>query len=265
MKILFINPPFLSEVGKFSREQRSPAVTKSGTFYYPMWLCYTAGALEKDGHEITLIDAPAKRMNSNDIIQKVKNYRYDIVVIDTSTPSIYNDYQFCLKLKEYLDAFSVFVGPHVSALPEETLRMGDGIDAVARGEYDYTIKDLAKCIDSNGKYNLTNLKNIEGLSFKWNQKTYHNIERNNNHNLDDLPFVSKIYKKHLNYKDYFYSHSKYPILTIVTGRGCPHKCVYCVYPQVFFGKKVRYRSIKNVIDEIDYIHINFPDIKEIMF
>ncbi|MBI5204372.1 MAG: hypothetical protein HZA11_05590, partial [Nitrospirae bacterium] len=60
-KVLFLNPPFMSIYGKFSREQRSPAVTKSGTFYYPMWLCYAAGLLEKSGFEVKVIDAPAKR------------------------------------------------------------------------------------------------------------------------------------------------------------------------------------------------------------
>ena len=49
MKIFFINPPFKSEYGKFSRESRSPAVTKSGALYYPLWLIYAAAYAEKQG------------------------------------------------------------------------------------------------------------------------------------------------------------------------------------------------------------------------
>lgn len=53
---IFINGPFLSG---FSRESRSPAVTKSGTLYYPIWHAYATGVLEREGHDVKLVDAPA--------------------------------------------------------------------------------------------------------------------------------------------------------------------------------------------------------------
>ncbi len=56
MRITAINPPFIKG---YSRGQRSPAVTKSGTLYYPIWLAYATGALEKAGHEVDLIDSAA--------------------------------------------------------------------------------------------------------------------------------------------------------------------------------------------------------------
>ena len=56
MKISYLNLPFLK---KYSRESRSPAVTKSGTLYYPAWLAYAAGYAEKKGHKIDLVDAVA--------------------------------------------------------------------------------------------------------------------------------------------------------------------------------------------------------------
>ena len=52
MKVFFINPPFKAEYGKFSRESRSPAITKSGALYYPLWLIYAAAYTEKNGFEI---------------------------------------------------------------------------------------------------------------------------------------------------------------------------------------------------------------------
>ena len=60
MKLVFINPPFKAEYGKFSRESRSPAITKSGALYYPLWLIYAAAYAEKKGFDISFIDAPAK-------------------------------------------------------------------------------------------------------------------------------------------------------------------------------------------------------------
>jgi radical SAM superfamily enzyme YgiQ (UPF0313 family) len=83
--------------------------------------------------------------------------------------------------------------------------------------------------------------------------------------LDNLPFVSPVYKKHLRYTDYFYSHSKHPIMTILSARGCPNRCIYCVYPQTFTGHLYRTRSIDNICEELAYIRQNFHPLAELMF
>jgi len=265
MKILLINPPFLPELGKFSREQRSPAVTKSGTFYYPMWLCYGATTLEQAGHDCVLIDAPASQKSISEILQEIGNEQFQLVVVDTSTPTILNDCQIALQLKQHFGAYTVIVGPHPSALPEESLKMVPGINAVARGEYEITLQALAKSLDNNPYPTLQELQDIDGLTFLFDGKYYHNKNRELNRDLDSMPFVSSAYKKYLNYKHYFYAHSKYPIVTIISGRGCPHRCVYCVYPQVFSGRRLRNRSIANVVNEIEYVLNNFSEVKELMF
>lgn len=265
MNILLINPPFLPQHGKFSREQRSPAVTKSGTFYYPMWLCFATGFLEREGHKCTLIDAAASRKTFPEVLEEIKGGDFDLVVVDTSTPSIANDSTIACELKRQFGAFTVLVGPHPSALPEESLKGAPGVDAVARGEYEITLGELADLLALSPHPSVEDLKKIDGISFSMEGLVCNNRDREPFCDLDSLPFVSSIYKEKLNYKDYFYSHSKYPILAIITGRGCPHRCIYCVYPQVFSGRKLRYRSVANVVDEIEYILVNFPDMREIMF
>ena len=55
MNIYFINPPFKAEYGKFSRESRSPAITKSGAIYYPLWLIYAALYSQKHGHQVSFL------------------------------------------------------------------------------------------------------------------------------------------------------------------------------------------------------------------
>ena len=102
MNILFVNPPFKAEYGKFSREARSAMITNSGVIYYPLWLLYAAGVCQNEGFEVDFIDAPAKKYNHDqtiDIIKK-KEKEYALIVLDTSTPSIYNDVEFGAKLKK---------------------------------------------------------------------------------------------------------------------------------------------------------------------
>jgi len=264
MNILFLNPPFMTSSGKFSREQRSPAVTKSGTFYYPMWLCYAAGLVEENGFEVKIIDAPAKRIDMDQVISLARSFAPDLTVVDTSTPSIYNDVEAAAKIREVTGSFTLLAGTHPSALPDETLAINPAIDAVARREYEQTVLELAVLI-REGELSADNLRGIDGLSFRSGEDIIHNRDRDMQKNLDDLPFVSSVYRKHLDYRDYFYAHSRHPIVTLITGRGCPHHCVYCLYPQTFNVHALRYRSISSVVDEIEYCLNNFPGLQEIMF
>ena len=96
MKVCFINPPFKAEYGKFSRESRSPSIGHSGVLYYPLWLIYAACVAEKNGFEVAFIDAPAKQMNKEQTLERVKKEASDakLFVFDTSTPSIYSDVEF---------------------------------------------------------------------------------------------------------------------------------------------------------------------------
>lgn len=261
MRIVTLNPPFFP---KYSRESRSPAVAKSGTLYYPMWLAYATGYLEKAGHDVTLIDAPGSRLDHNAVVAKIKEFQPQMVILDTSTPSIYNDIDVGAALKKEIPSlFVVLVGVHVSALPVETLRLSEKIDAVAFGEYDATLVDLAQKL-SSGK-NDRNLLSVQGLAFRSESGTIvKNDPRPYIQNLDDIPIVSAVYKKHLDISPYFYGHSRYPLIVIVTGRGCPFKCTYCVLPQTMQGHQYRKRSVKSIVEEFRYITDNFPGVKEIM-
>ena len=258
MKVLLLNPPFLK---KFSRPQRSPAVTKSGTLYFPMWLAYAAGVLEKEGFEVDLIDAPADGYDLNYCIQRAKKLSPDLIVLETSTPSIYNDVEVAGKLKDqFPQSFVVLVGTHVSALPDETLNIDGRVDAIAQYEYEYTLVALARTLADKG-----DLRTVLGLIFRENNKLIHNPSRPFIENLDELPFVSRVYKKFLRIENYFNPNALFPMVTITTSRGCPFSCTFCVYPQTLMGRKFRLRSIENVVSEMKYIVEHFPQAKAIFF
>lgn len=258
MKILLLNPPFIN---KYSKSSRSPAVTKSGTIYFPLWLSYAAGVLDKEGHELKLIDAPAKCLSREETLKMVKEFSPSLVVIDTSTPSINNDLAVAQAIKECISEVKIcLVGTHVSAAVSEILPEKSAyVDFIARHEYDYTLPEIAKALE--GKMEL---KDVLGISYCENGELKENKDRPYIENLDDLPFVSAVYKKYLDIEDYFYAHVSFPTISIFSSRGCPSKCFYCMYSQVMFGKQYRKRSAKNLFDECVYIKRNFPDVKEIL-
>lgn len=263
MNILFINPPFKAEYGKFSREARSPMITNSGVIYYPLWLLYAAGVCEQEGHNIYFLDAPAKRMNHEESFKWIeeKQTQFDLIVIDTSTPSIYNDVKFGGDLKDkYKNAFVVLVGTHPTALPEETLKLDKRIDAIACGEFDYIVRDLANTLKNKGK-----IEEVKGLAYIGrNYEFVKNPPMESITDLDKIPFAAKLIKKYLDPKDYFFAASAYPEVQIFTGRGCPARCYFCVYPQLMHGHMYRTRSAENVVEEFEYIANELPDVKEVV-
>lgn len=252
-----LNPPFHP---RYSRSQRSPAVIKSGVMYYPIWLAYATGVLEQAGFLVKLVDAPAAGYTLPHVLDLADEFQPRLVVLDTSTPSIHNDVAVAEAIKNRLPgAFVLLVGPHVSALPGASLRLSPAIDAVARQEYDYTVRDLAQWLAGGG-----NLGDVLGLSYRASDGAIiHNADRPFIEDLDALPFVSQVYQRHLRVEDYFYSIARYPEVTIVTGRGCPHRCVYCLWPQTLLGRRYRKRSVGNVADEFEFIAHELPQVKEV--
>jgi len=252
-----LNPPFLP---KFSRFSRSPAVTKSGTIYYPIWHAYATGVLEKEGHDVKLVDAPADGLSKDACFKIASDFQPEMVVVYTSTPSIYNDIEIAGNIKDVLPkSFIVLTGPHVSALPKESLNIDERIDAIARHEYDMTLVELSQTLATTNR-----LEEVNGITFRRNEKIVSNPDREFIEDLDALPFVSAVYKKHLKIENYFYAHCRYPTVSIFTSRGCYAKCNYCVYPEQMFGRKQRQRSPENIVEEFEYIVKELPQVKEVL-
>ena len=267
MKIYFINPPFKAEYGKFSRENRSPAITRSGALYYPLWLIYAAAVCEKDGFDVSFLDAPAKPLNeaqSLSVIAEHGGKEAKLFVIETSTPSIYSDVAFGVKLKElYPKAKVILVGTHPSALPDETMEIDTHIDAVARHEFDFIVRDVARAIRDGQDFST-----VKGITYRDEAGEIHtnpDMPPITGEDLDNIPFAAQFVKEHLNEKDYFFAAAAYPEIQMFTGRGCMARCNFCVYPQTMHGHKYRMRSPENVIAELEYIRDNLPDVKEIVF
>jgi radical SAM superfamily enzyme YgiQ (UPF0313 family) len=228
-----------------------------------MWLSYAAGYMESRGHEIQLKDYTGWGTSMKKALEELEDFAPALIIMNTTTGSSSHDYKFAQEVRARLgsDVHISFVGTHVSAVPGDALENCSACDSVCRGEYELTSLDLVKNLDSKGS-----LSDIQGLSYRdSNGAVVNNPDRQLNQELDDLSMVSKTYKKYLNFRDYFYGHSRHPIVTIVAGRGCPHRCVFCVYPQTLVGHKYRKRDPVKIAEEMKYIQDNFKGVKEIMF
>ncbi|NIV39911.1 MAG: B12-binding domain-containing radical SAM protein, partial [Anaerolineae bacterium] len=94
-------------------------------------LAYATGVLEQDGFAVRLVDAPAAGHSLPAVLELVDDWQPRLVLVETSTPSIHNDLDVAQAIKSRVpDTFILLVGPHVTALPEETLELGPAVDAV---------------------------------------------------------------------------------------------------------------------------------------
>lgn len=207
MKILLANSPYRV---KISKDSRWPEYTKSGTLYYPFWLAYATSVIMEEGnHKPLLIDAVAKKMSFEETIKKAEDFDPGLVVLETSTPTVHNDIKFADFVKERLgkDVKIAMSGTLASSMPFDVMRMSNSIDFVLRGEFDYTVEDLANALEKG-----SNLKKVLGITFRDKGSIYNTPPRPLVSDLDKIPFVSKAYKKFLNVFDYRYALARYPML-----------------------------------------------------
>ncbi len=250
MRTLLLNPPSFQDFdgGAGSRYQATREVV---SFWYPTWLCYPAGLIP----ESRVVDAPPANLTVEQVAAMAPDF--DLAVLFTTSPSFSYDLETVRRLKECNPRLLVgMVGPQVTILAHESLMAGPQLDFVARREFDYTILEVAQ-----GRP----LAEIPGLSYRANGGIFHNPDRPLVEDLDALPFVTEIYHRDLDYRRYHIPYLKHPYLSIYTGRGCPHHCVYCLWPQTFTGRRYRVRSVGNVVSEVRRALELFPEAAEIFF
>jgi len=251
MKTLFLHPPSFEgfDGGAGARYQARREIR---SFWYPTWLAQPAALVPGS----RLIDAPAAGIPLSQVLPLARDY--DLVVMHTSTPSFSADAKMAAALKDVNPKLKVgFVGAKVAVQPDESLKQAPPIDFVGRNEFDFTIKEVAE-----GKP----LSAIDGLSYRNDAGVIvHNAERAVLEDMDQLPFVSEVYKRDLRIEDYFIGYLKHPYVSFYTGRGCKSRCTFCLWPQTVGGHRYRTRSVGHVVDEVRYIVANFPQVKEIFF
>jgi hopanoid biosynthesis associated radical SAM protein HpnJ len=251
MKTLFLQPPSFDgfDGGAGSRYQAKREIK---SFWFPTWLAQPAALVPNS----TLIDAPPARLTMADVLPHAK--KNDLLIIHTSTPSFGNDVKVAEAFKaENPNILIGFVGAKVAVQPEESLARAKAIDFVAGNEFDFTIKEIAE-----GKP----FAEVDGIMYRdASGALIKNKDRAILHDMDQLPFVTEVYAKHLRMEDYFIGYLMHPYISIYTGRGCKSHCTFCLWPQTVGGHKYRTRSVENVIAEIRRAKELFPQTKEFMF
>ena len=251
LRTLFLQAPSFDgyDGGAGARYQMKREVK---SFWYPTWLAQPAAMVPGS----KLIDAPAHDQSWDDIAHEFDER--DLVILHTSTPSFNQDIRTARLIKERNPAIKIgFVGAKVMIEDQASLAACEAIDFVCREEYDYTCVELAE----GRPY-----AEIDGITWRApDGSLVRNRDRAQIEDMDVLPMVSPIYKRDLDTSKYFGGYQRHPYISFYTGRGCKSRCTFCLWPQTISGHRYRHRSVPKVIEEVQYILREMPEVKEIFF
>ena len=230
VKVALVNPPLIEKV------YHHP-------FFPPLGLAYLAAVLEQRGFEVNIYDCPVLEMNQKNLRNKLSDFQPDFVGIASMTPTIPSALQSARVAKEACPNCRVILGgPHVSFADKEVLTEEKSVDIVVRGEGEETLLEIVQQHQER-----RNLIKVSGITFRYDDQIIRCTDRPFIQNLDSLPFPAYHYLPIEKYRIYGKR-----FLPIMTSRGCPFQCSFCVASQMF-GAKFRARTPKNVVDELEWL------------
>jgi anaerobic magnesium-protoporphyrin IX monomethyl ester cyclase len=244
MKVLLINPPLHAEkvYGDLHR---------SGGNMVPLGLAYLAACLEKNGHDVDVIDCAVLDLDVEALSAKLKSADFQVAGITVMTPTASAAFLSAVAVKSANSNSKVVLGgPHVSALPAESLEECPAADFVVKGEGEIIFPALIAAIEMKHDY-----AGIPGLVYRENGEVVRTPESDSIRRLDDLPlpayhlFPVKLYRPPLT------KYRRLPTFSILTSRGCPHKCSFC--SKAVHGRIYRHRSVANVMQELELLKTGY--------
>jgi len=216
MRIVFVSAPLRDYTNNKKKKYKTVP---------PLGLGYLATVVQNAGHNVKLIDGEALGLSPSKIVQQITEFKPDYACFTVLSPT------FCLikKIISKLDGVKVIVGgSHATIEPEKVLKKTNAY-ALVRGEGEVTFKELVE----KGRQ-------VNGISYIKNGKIIHNPDRPLIKDLDSLPFIDR---------SFFINDCIAGKAVILGSRGCPHKCTFCSVA----GKKLKERSVKNIVDEIELL------------
>lgn len=223
----------------------------------PLGLGYLSSYIKSAGFSDTkILDGLNLELSNREITEICKKDKCDIVGISIISDYRSEAFDLSRKLKE-AGIKVALGGPQITALPQISLNES-GADFAICGEGEITFLELLRRISAGN----SNFNNIPGL---YTKDIKENIHREFIEDLDMIPFPDWEEMNPAKYKKAPHGGliKNFPVAPVVSSRGCPFECTFCASPNLW-KKKIRFRSAKNLVDEIEYLVHRFK-VKEIHF
>ncbi len=243
-RVLLINSPTTNQMKVYANIIPVEFVKK----HHPIGLLYV-GTYVKNMAEVKVMDFEADVSEKKYIYmvkEVLRDFRPDIVGINAFSLTLYDAYEVAKIVKgENTNVSVVFGGIHTSYYPYEMINQ-EFIDFIVQGEGEETFADFIS------KFGTDEMYYIPGMISKKKNGKYPDIitnpKRKEIENLDSIPFPDRqLLIDRSIYRNLLIPKAKETIM--ISSRGCPYSCAYC---QVS-GKRYRFRSPENVVDEMEFL------------
>jgi len=208
----------------------------------PLSLSYLAAVLQREGIEVQILDLLVSKNSASKISEKLEEYQPQVVgatCVTLNYPTAAKNLKVCKDFDPGI--VTVLGGPHATFALKETLLRALWIDVLVCGEGEMTLVELVRALEKGSDY-----RQIGGIAFREDKRVVKTEPRPLIEDLDEHPVPAR----------HLLPLSKYRAInapcTVITSRGCPYKCIFCSGPRLF-GRRVRFRDPKLVVDEIESI------------
>lgn len=233
MEVVFLIPP------PFNKKKVPERVFGCSYGIYPIpniFILTLASILRNDGNLVKVLDAPIKNINYPSFIELLKSDQSDCYVFYSVNLSKDLDIFTAQRIREFKKNVPIiFCGPAPTYFPESFV--WDTDTYAIRGEPDYTLKELASYLNAPAE---SKLEIIKGITYFKNGRRIHNPTRELITNLDEIPFPAR----DLIPRDLYYNPKLgiRPFTAMMTARGCPYRCKFCVSSSLTFARKLEYQK-----------------------
>jgi anaerobic magnesium-protoporphyrin IX monomethyl ester cyclase len=219
----------------------------------PLGIAWLAAVLRENGFkDVFLIDCVINKYSNEQVLELLKKEGPDLVGLSFGTQNRFYAFELAEMIKNNFPEIAIAVGgPHPTLTADDILKNISAIDIVGRGEGELTFLELVRAIDEK-----TDLRKVAGISFRQkNGQIVHNVFREPIQDLDSLPMPARDLLPIEKYRQTIPLSEKI-CTSVISSRGCPYNCVYCSTSEQW-GHKIRHRSAKNVVDEIEFLMKNY--------
>jgi anaerobic magnesium-protoporphyrin IX monomethyl ester cyclase len=265
--ILLVNPP-TPDGGLWIRTQHRVGRRTRENMVWPQVSLAQMAALLSPPYKVKVVDANAERMGWDEFSRLIDEYQPKYYLTQVTAPTLENDMYGCFLAKSR-GVITIAFGTHVTPIPRESMRPYPSLDYVLVGEPDLTIRDLLDHLEGRidersemienlftkhdpmyeaalGADGKVDMHKIKGLAWRNNGQIEINFPRPFISDLDDMPIPTH---ELLPLEKYRMPMIKGPFTFIVTSRGCPAGCTYCI-KHVSYQYSARLRSPELIMEEL---------------
>lgn len=257
MKVLITNPPayigdherHLIQAGSrwsFSMQISKKINVKDHYLPYPFLLAYSNALLKEETDvDVAAFDGCALDMDEVEFTRRVEVESPDLLVIEVPTISFPLVMGVLEHITQTVGCRIAVAGAHVTALAQSVMAKYPFLDFALIGEYELSLKRLVEKLSSGDEV----FSDIGGLAYRNNGRVVINERAHLLRDLDRLPFPDRIDFPIEHYHDFEIAGK--PCAQLLTSRGCPANCIFCVMRQVMYASPLyRRRAVDRVVEEM---------------